>query len=103
MTSWRHDPASLEVFDDRDDEELLDEELRVEDRDVRRSADDGVGRVARQRVMDVVPTERHVGSRHDRWDDVVNHLAVRRTCKSIKKTVVDKGSGSGIVVRGMVS
>ena len=33
---------------------------------MRRSADDGVGRVARQRVMDVVPTERHVGSRHDR-------------------------------------
>ncbi len=44
----------MEIFDDGDDEELLDEELGVEDRDVRRPADDGVGGVARERVMNIV-------------------------------------------------
>ena len=70
----------LEIFDDRNDEELLDEELGVEDGDVRRPADDGVGGVARQCVMNVVTAQRHAGSRDDWGNDVVNHFSVGRTC-----------------------
>ncbi len=71
----------LEIFDDGDDEELLNEELGVEDRDVRRPADDGVGGVAWQGVMNVVAAQRHAWTCDDRRNDVVNHLPIGRTCK----------------------
>ena len=47
---------------------------------MRRPPDDRVGRVARQRVMNVVAAQRHVWTGHDGRNDVVNHLAVSGTC-----------------------
>ena len=71
--------ASLKVLERRRDEELFDEELRVEDGDVGGAADERV-RVGGQRVVHVVP---HQGRRrrallgeHERAQDVGHHLAV---------------------------
>ena len=80
--------ASLKVLERRGDEELFDEELRVEDGDVGGAADERV-RVGGQRVVHVVPHQgrrrrRGVGQRaaaallgeHERAQDVGHHLAV---------------------------
>ena len=67
----------LEVLQRRDDEELLDEELRVEDGDVGGAADEGVG-VGGEGVVDVVAGEGGaLGAPEDRADQVVHHLLVR--------------------------
>ena len=81
--------SSLEILERRGDEELFDEELRVEDGDVGGAADEGV-RVGGQRVVDVVPHQRRrsVGSAalllHDRAQDVGHHLAVCAPCNERK-------------------
>ena len=70
--------TSLKVFERRRDEELLDEELRVEDGDVSGAADERV-RVGGQRVVHVIPGERRavpVSPPHDRAQDVGHHLAI---------------------------
>ena len=85
--------SSLKVLERRRDEELFDEELRVEDGDVGGAADERV-RVGGQRVVHVVPHQGRRGverivallGKHQRAQDVGHHLAVGAPCEGGKRS-----------------
>lgn len=77
-SSDRSCAALLEVLETCDEEELLQEDLRVEDGDVSGSANEGVGRVG-QGVNDIISHEIAVFVLQDRQQQVFDHLRIHGT------------------------
>lgn len=78
LTSQVTTAALMEVLEACDEEELLQEDLRVQDGDVGRSADEGVGCVG-QGVNDIISHEIAVFVLEDWQQQVFNHLCVHGT------------------------
>ena len=74
-----------EVFESSDGNKFLNEELRVEDGDVRRPTNEVIGG-AREDVEHVVADEVDVGLIHDWLKDVVHHLDVDGTYQAESQT-----------------
>lgn len=70
----------LEVAESCHQEELLQEEFRVQDGDVSGASDQRVGRVG-EGVEHVLPDQPAVLGLHERLQEVVDHLSVDGPCK----------------------